>query len=179
MPDVSRPMRVLVVAEERRALRHLSKTLGAFGYEVKQAADLAGALAVLEADAVDMLMVDADPKPALALELCRTISTRPQSCSLFTFLLTAPPTPSLLTDALAAGVDDFLGKPLVEEVLMARVRSLLLVRQLYDALHDYFIEMFTRTPQTLSRKITGNARLDLPHSQSVRGRLSRPLGPCR
>lgn len=24
-----------------------------------------------------------------------------------------------------------------------------LQRQLYDALHDYFIEMFTRTPQTL------------------------------
>jgi len=25
-----------------------------------------------------------------------------------------------------------------------------LQRQLYDALHDYFIEMFTRTPQTLN-----------------------------
>ena len=26
-----------------------------------------------------------------------------------------------------------------------------LQRQLYDALHDYFIEMFTRTPQTLNQ----------------------------
>ncbi len=30
-----------------------------------------------------------------------------------------------------------------------------LQRQLYDALHDYFIEMFTRTPQ--DRKVPGSA----------------------
>lgn len=37
-------------------------------------------------------------------------------------------------EAFHAGANDFVQKPLVEEVLMARVRSLLLVRQLYDAL---------------------------------------------
>jgi hypothetical protein len=30
-----------------------------------------------------------------------------------------------------------------------------LQRQLYDCLHDYFIEMFTRTPQTRAEKTRG------------------------
>jgi two-component system cell cycle response regulator len=123
MAEASTPLRVLVVAEERRMLRYLSKSLGTFGYDVQQASDIPTALAILEGNAVDILLVDADPNPGTVLELCRTISTRPQSHGLFTFLLTAQPTPSLLTDALAAGVDDFLHKPLVCGELLARLRA--------------------------------------------------------
>lgn len=37
-------------------------------------------------------------------------------------------------DVFHAGANDFVNKPLIEEVLIARVRSLLLIKQLYDAL---------------------------------------------
>jgi len=37
-------------------------------------------------------------------------------------------------EAFHAGANDFVNKPLIEEVLMARVRSLLLIKQQYDAL---------------------------------------------
>ena len=37
-------------------------------------------------------------------------------------------------EAFHAGANDFVNKPLIEEVLMARIRSLLLIKQQYDAL---------------------------------------------
>ncbi|HEY0719828.1 MAG TPA: response regulator [Gammaproteobacteria bacterium] len=40
-------------------------------------------------------------------------------------------------EAFHAGANDFVQKPLVEEILMARVRSLLLIRQQYDALQRF------------------------------------------
>ncbi len=40
-----------------------------------------------------------------------------------------------------AGANDFVIKPLVEEIVMARVRSLLLVKYQYDALHRQTLEM--------------------------------------
>ncbi|HEY0634640.1 MAG TPA: response regulator [Gammaproteobacteria bacterium] len=40
-------------------------------------------------------------------------------------------------ESFHAGANDFVQKPLVEEILMARVRSLLLIRQQYDALHRF------------------------------------------
>lgn len=40
-------------------------------------------------------------------------------------------------EAFHAGANDFVQKPVVEELLMARVRSLLLIRQLHDALQRH------------------------------------------
>ena len=41
---------------------------------------------------------------------------------------------STQVEAFHAGANDFVSKPLIEEVLMARIRSLFLIRQQYDAL---------------------------------------------
>lgn len=49
-------------------------------------------------------------------------------------IITGQDDQQIQVEAFHAGANDFVHKPLVEEVLMARVRSLLLIRQLHDAL---------------------------------------------
>ena len=44
-------------------------------------------------------------------------------------------------EAFHAGANDFVTKPLVEEVLMARIRSLLMIKQQYDALERQTLQM--------------------------------------
>jgi two-component system cell cycle response regulator len=49
-------------------------------------------------------------------------------------IITGQDDQQIQVEAFHAGANDFVQKPLVEEVLMARVRSMLLIRQLHDAL---------------------------------------------
>ncbi len=119
----SRALKVLVVAEDRDLLRHLSRFLGAFGYQVQQAADRQLAALALEGKAPDLLIVDSDPALRSALDLCRLAGERDGRSYVYTFLLVNNPGPQELMDALEAGVDDFLAKPLVYGELLVRLRA--------------------------------------------------------
>lgn len=119
----SRPLKVLIVAEDRRFLRHVSKFLTTFGYEVQQAADRQQAVAAVEGETPDVVLLDAGPDPSAGPALCRAIVSREPSSPVFTFLLVQSPTPELLTEAVEAGVDDFLARPIVYGELLARLRA--------------------------------------------------------
>jgi len=117
------PLRILIVAEDRRMLRHLSKSLGAFGYTVQQVADWQLALAVFDVDPPQLLLVDSQPDARAALEFCGSADRRVRPAYVHTFLMVRQPTPRELTEALEAGVDDFLEKPIVYGELLTRLRS--------------------------------------------------------
>jgi diguanylate cyclase (GGDEF)-like protein len=105
-------------------LRHLSKALVAFGYEVREMADRSQAASFLSnSHAMDLLILDADPNPSESLELCRAVSSQAPLCGAFTFLLVREKTPEILTESLEAGVDDFLDKPVVYGALLSRLRA--------------------------------------------------------
>ena len=119
----SRPLNVLVVTEDRRVLRHLSKALGAFGYCVQQAADQALAASILEGGRPDVLIVDSQPNFQATLQFCGSSLGHIPPGEVHTLLLLGDPTPQDVTDALEAGVDDFLAKPIVHGELLARLRA--------------------------------------------------------
>ncbi len=116
-----RPLTVLLVGEDRSFLRHLSKALHAFGYEVREAADRAQVLAAVDAEHPALVLLDAEPAADSALELCRAIGLRKAAAPSFTLLLVDSPSPELVIEALEAGVDDFLTRPVVYGELLARL----------------------------------------------------------
>ena len=119
----SHALRILAVAEDRQTLRRLSKSLITFGYKVQQIADWQRALDVLDGAAPDMLIVDSEPNLHAALEFCGSAETRVRPASVRKLLLIQRPGPRTLIEALEAGVDDFLDKPIVYGQLLARLRA--------------------------------------------------------
>ncbi len=120
---MARPLSVLVYSEDRQVLRHLSRSLSAFGYEVRQAAKRMQALAEIEAEGPHVLLVDSEPNVAEALELCRAASSDQGRRRPFIFLLLSALSARGLTEALEAGVDDFLARPVIYGELLARLRA--------------------------------------------------------
>jgi len=119
----SRRLRVLMVSNERKTLRHLSRFLGALGYQVWQATTTEQALAVLEVAGPDFLIADSEPATSEARELCRMAGRRTRSGPLYTFLMVQRPEARQLVQALEAGVDDFLAKPIIHPELLVRLRA--------------------------------------------------------
>lgn len=119
----ARPLSLLLVTEDRRFLRQLSRFLQAFGYQLHQVADKHQAAFALEGLRPDLLIVDADPELAGALELCRLASGQDRLGYIYTVLMIRQAKASDLRQALEAGVDDFLAKPVVYAELLVRLRA--------------------------------------------------------
>lgn len=121
-PDTGRPLRLLVLADQRRTLRHLSRFLGALGYEVRQVTTVDQAVALMESWAPDFLVIDSDPVAHSARDLCR-LAGQQAAGRVYTFLMHERPAPDDVTRAIEAGVDDFLARPPVYAELLVRLRA--------------------------------------------------------
>ncbi len=122
-PCHSRPPTVLLVAEDRALLRHLSRFLGAVGYSVCQLADPQRVVALLETDPPPLVVVDAGECYGRALDVCRQVSQAEPIRHAHLLLLVGMHSDLDVLRALEAGVDDFLAKPLVYGELLARLRA--------------------------------------------------------
>ena len=116
--------KILLVSEDRSTLRQLSRFLELFGYPVVQVTDGQLALAAMEAESPDLAIVDDDFGGDDGLHLVRSLRKKDRPGHfLFTLLMTAEPEADRFVQALEAGVDDFLAKPVVYGELLARLRA--------------------------------------------------------
>jgi len=118
----SEPLKALIVADQRHTLRYLSKFLAALGYDVEQVADGERALAAIDHGTPDFLIFDCGTDFAAGLRWCRSVSSSNRKHYVYTLLMVASPGPEDLKDALEAGVDDFLTKPIAYGELLGRLR---------------------------------------------------------
>ena len=116
-----RQFTVLIVSPDRPTLRRLSKFLEVFGFDVRQAAEPAQAVAAAEAAPPDFLLVDRAGQAEL--QLCRQVRRLASGSYTYSLLLMSHPEVSDLTEALEAGFDDFLTSPVVFGELLARLRA--------------------------------------------------------
>jgi two-component system cell cycle response regulator len=119
----SRPYSVLLVSGDQSLLRQLTRFLELFGYEVRQALNAEQAMSAAEVAGADFLLVDCalTPKPGLAFS--RKIRSFAPGGYTFAAQLVDPLETTDLTEALEAGFDDFLAKPVVFGELLARLRA--------------------------------------------------------
>jgi len=117
-------MRVLIADDSPVSRKVLRRHLEAWGYEVVEHPDGASALAALEApDAPALAILDWE-MPALAgIEVVRRLRAGGADRPTLVYLLTARASPEDVLAGLAAGVDDYLVKPVDPAELRFRLRN--------------------------------------------------------
>ena len=127
-----RAAKILVVDDTPKNVKLLADLLTVKGYSVVTAASGAEALRQVEAEQPDLVLLDVVMPEMSGYEVCRKIRENPATEILPVVMVTALDPSEERIKGLDAGADDFLTKPINQPELLARVRSLLRIKELYD-----------------------------------------------
>jgi sigma-B regulation protein RsbU (phosphoserine phosphatase) len=120
---------ILIVEDDRRVRKLLSKTLEQQGYAAIEAETGEMALLYLEQHCPALVICDLHLPGIDGLSLCRRVKAEPTHTSTYFILLTGDPSEDCEVRALDGGADDFLSKPVHLAELGARVRAGLRLHQ--------------------------------------------------
>jgi DNA-binding response OmpR family regulator len=120
--DNTRVMRILVVEDEERLARLISRVLAEEGYAVETEANGRRALMLALADEYDLLIVDWMLPDLSGVQLVKRL--RAAEVGTPALMLTARDQIEDRVEGLDAGADDYLPKPFAFPELLARVRAL-------------------------------------------------------
>src|SRR5215813_4597174 len=135
------PARILVVDDTPRNVKLLADLLAIKGYEVVTATSGREALGQVETDRPDLVLLDVVMPEMSGYEVCRKIREIPETKMLPVVMVTALDPAEERIKGIEAGADDFLTKPINQPELLARVRSLLRIKQLHDTVQAQAAEL--------------------------------------
>ncbi len=128
--------KILIVDDEELNVRFLSTFLQRKGYEIDVASTGVEALDRIAKASPDVVLLDAMMPEMDGFEVCRRLRKNPETHLLPVIMVTALHSIEDEVRALEAGSDDFLPKPINNLELMARLRSLLRIKNLHDQLKE-------------------------------------------
>ncbi len=128
------PAKILVVDDVPKNVKLLVDLLTAKGYSAVSASSGREALAKVEAEQPDLVLLDVVMPEMSGYEVCRKIRENPATEILPVVMVTALDPGEERTKGLDSGADDFLTKPINQAELLARVRSLLRIKELYGTI---------------------------------------------
>jgi DNA-binding response OmpR family regulator len=128
--------RILVVDDNPHNLRALSTILSAQGYEVASAYDGIEALDRVEETVPDLIVLDIIMPRLNGFDVTKALRGRESSRHVPILMVTALNELGDRVKGLDVGADDFVSRPFHSVELLARVRSLLRIKQLHDKLQS-------------------------------------------
>ena len=149
---MSTPAKILVVDDTPKNVKLLADLLTVKGYRVVTAASGREALAQVEAEQPDLVLLDVVMPEMSGYEVCRKIRENPATEILPVVMVTALDPSEERVKGLEAGADDFLTKPINQAELLARVRSLLRIKELYDTVQAQATQL-TDWNKTLEQRV--------------------------
>jgi len=163
--------KILVVDDVALNVKLLADLLAVKGYATCTASSGAEALAVVARERPDLVLLDVMMPGMSGYEVCAALRADPAHAMLPIVLVTALDPAQERARGLDAGADDFLNKPVSQAELLARVRSLLRIKSLYDEVSRRKAEL-AELNATLERRVAdGVAQLERV------GRLKRFFSP--
>ena len=146
---MSRP-RILVVDDTPANVKLLTDVLTAKGYDAISAANGEDGLRRVSADRPDLVLLDIMMPGMNGYEVCRAIRADTATRVLPVVMVTSLDPAQERIKGLEAGADDFLSKPIHSPELLARVKSLLRIKALYDEIADLNANLERRVDEQLS-----------------------------
>jgi adenylate cyclase len=138
---VKTPPKILVVDDTPRNVKLLADLLTINGYEVMTAASGREALGQVETERPDLVLLDVVMPEMSGYDVCRQIRENPATQILPVVMVTVLEPAEERIKGLEAGADDFLTTPINQAELLARVRSLLRIKELYDTVQAQAVEL--------------------------------------
>lgn len=132
---------ILVVDDVEENVEIVRVRLEAQGYEIDTAHNGRQALEKIARRRPDLILLDIMMPEMDGIEVTRRIKGDESLRSIPIILLTAKSTIKDVVDGLEAGGDDYLTKPFEPATLVARVRSLLRIKTLYDTVQAQAAEL--------------------------------------
>ena len=123
---------ILIVDDQPQSIELFEAYLAPQGYEIIQAANGEEALRKLSGNQIDLIMMDVMMPGMDGFEVTRRVRQDTTHRLLPIILVTALRETEDRVKGIEAGCDDFLSKPVDKMELLARVRSLVKVKDYYD-----------------------------------------------
>ncbi len=165
---------VLVIDDDEQIRRLIVRLLGPLGIALEEAASAEEGLDKLRGAPPDLVLLDMQLPGRSGHEVLAEIRSDPRTRLVPVVMITGAGTHELKLKAIEAGVTDFIAKPFSPEELAARVRALLELKLVTDALEDA-----EQVIIALARTIDARDRYTYGHSARVSlfaGLLGERLG---
>jgi class 3 adenylate cyclase len=133
---VTRKKKILVVDDTPLNVKLLVDLLGFHKYEMVAASSGSEALEQVAKERPDLILLDVVMPGMSGYEVCRKLRDDPETAVLPVIMVTALDPAQERIHGIEAGADDFLIKPVNQAELLARVRSLLRVKELHDTVRS-------------------------------------------
>jgi putative two-component system response regulator len=167
-PD--RPPVILVVDDVRTNRELLVALASRLGYAVREAADGVEALASVEENEPDLILLDVDMPRLDGLAVCRRLKKDPRRRLIPIVILTAHADRDTRLSGIEAGADDFLSKPFDSMELM--LRSTVLLR---DHALNKRLDATETVLRAFARAVEARDRYTIHHAERV-GLYAREIG---
>jgi two-component system cell cycle response regulator len=139
-PDAAAPTgnsaRVLIVDDHEDNVELLRMRLEAWGYVTAAERDGEAALAAVEADPPDLVLLDVMMPKVDGFEVARRVKANRSLPFIPIIMQTALDSTEDKVEGLEAGADDYITKPIDFAELRARLRSMLRIKRLQEALEE-------------------------------------------
>jgi len=143
--------KILVVDDEPRNIRLMEAVLTSHGYAVTSASSGPEALERVKGDLPDLVLLDIQMPEMNGYDVCRRLRDDPATRFLPVVMVTSSDS-EVRVSALEVGADDFITKPLNQQELLARVRSLIRIKQYHDTIESQAAEL-TEWNRTLEARV--------------------------
>jgi adenylate cyclase len=175
---VRTPPLILIIEDNPASLDIIQARLTANNYEVIAATDGEEGLMIAREKQPDLILLDIMMPKMDGLEVCRRLKGDPTLPFMPIIMVTAKADSKDVVAGLEAGGDEYLTKPVDHAALVARVKSMLRIKNLHDKVHEQSARLEEQSTQLAEWNQTLEQRVEQQLLELERvGRLKRFLSP--
>jgi adenylate cyclase len=161
---VRTPPRILIADDSPSNRDILQARLAAHGYEILTAVDGQEALEMARDATPDLILLDVMMPKLDGFEVCRRLKADTSLPFMPVIMVTAKTDSKDIVAGLEAGGDEYLTKPVDHAALVARIKSMLRIKNLHDTVQEQTAQLQAQTAQlaewnrTLEQRVSDQLR---------------------